>query len=389
MAKPHPMEAKMPPLTHSIDMAEGSFRVMVTPGQRVLAVICAHQTPLGPLRLVLEVNREAFLPKDIDPRVLMLPQHQTAGLFGSIKKGINRATHSTFNAAAGVVNTVARPAVNLVQSAAGHSVQLLAAATPLLPNNIRKQMDDAARLVMRARLGDVTAQQFMRTINAAAKAGDVAARQVGKSLLGASKFVARSVDAPIILATKNIPILGNVVRTVSPLQRWDRMATLIERGDLGGLKRMVTSDLQQIQGVISLIPGVGTGVSAAIGAGIAVLNGGSPLEFAVRTAYGAIPIPLGIRQVTDTVVDVVLALASDPSNLTELAIHTARQKVPTGIPRQVFDTLVRVVVHKVPVRKMIEMEATQLADKYVSQYADKYRPDNDVIPNVFNSQLRA
>jgi len=42
----------------------------------------------------------------------------------------------------------------------------------------------------------------------------------------------------------------------------------------------------------------GTGISAAIGAGLAALEGGSPLEIAIRTAYGATPIPPGIGQLT-------------------------------------------------------------------------------------------
>lgn len=102
--------------------------------------------------------------------------------------------------------------------------------------------------------------------------------------------------------------------------------------------------LSAVQGVISLIPGVGTGISAAISAGLAALSGGSPLEIALRAAYGAIPIPPGIRNLTDIVLDSVLALASG-SDIGEAAIAVARGRVPAGLPRDVFDTLVHIVVH--------------------------------------------
>lgn len=102
--------------------------------------------------------------------------------------------------------------------------------------------------------------------------------------------------------------------------------------------------LSAAQGVISLIPGVGTGISSAISAGLALLSGGSPLEIALRAAYGAIPIPPGIRNLTDMVLDAVLALAStgDPA---EAAIAVARSRVPEGLPRDVFDTLIHIIAH--------------------------------------------
>jgi hypothetical protein len=104
------------------------------------------------------------------------------------------------------------------------------------------------------------------------------------------------------------------------------------------------------QGVISLIPGIGTGISAAIGAGMALLEGGSPLDIAVKTAYGAIPIPPGLRTITDGVVDAALSLVHT-KNLTDAAIAAIRSAIPSGLPQQVFDTLAHIVlqaIHKQP-----------------------------------------
>jgi hypothetical protein len=116
---------------------------------------------------------------------------------------------------------------------------------------------------------------------------------------------------------------------------------------------------------VSLVPGVGTGISAAISAGLAVLEGGGPLEIAIRTAYGALPIPPGIRQVTDTVLDTVLNLVFHHKSLTDVVVNVARDEVPSGMPRDVFDTLINIVVRHKPITRV----AGGLLDHFVKQYA--------------------
>jgi hypothetical protein len=120
--------------------------------------------------------------------------------------------------------------------------------------------------------------------------------------------------------------------------------------------------LQTAQGVISLIPGIGTGISAAISAGLALLSGGSPLEIAVKAAYGAIPIPPGLRSMTDVVVDAALAL-THTSNLADNAIAIARKAIIDQLPGvakdiggTVFDTLAHLVlgsVHNAPTHAVV------------------------------------
>jgi hypothetical protein len=104
--------------------------------------------------------------------------------------------------------------------------------------------------------------------------------------------------------------------------------------------------LSAAQGVISLIPGIGTGISAAISAGLAALAGGSPLEIAIRAAYGAIPIPPGIRNITDSVVDAVMTLARG-GNVEDAALQAARNRFPKGIAQDVFDTLAHLVMNAI------------------------------------------
>lgn len=238
------------------------------------------------------------------------------------------------------------------------------AHVPLVPDAARRQLESAAHVVMRARLGDVTAKQFIRTIASAAKAGVQSAQHIADSLIDGSKLVAKTIDVPAAIASQ-IPGLGSVIHAISPFEKFESMATALQRGDFGALKKMAESELQAAQGFASMVPGVGSGVSAAIGAGLAVLEGGSSLEIAIRAGYGAIPIPIGVRQITDAALDAVLELARHPHNLTDAAVAAARDRVPSGLARDVFDTLIQIVVRRVPVQKA----GASLVDHYVRQYA--------------------
>ena len=128
---------------------------------------------------------------------------------------------------------------------------------------------------------------------------------------------------------------------------------------------MIEDDAKAAQGVISLIPGIGTGISAAISVGVGILDGGGALDIAIEAAYGAIPIPAGIRQITDAVLGAILELIHHPHNLTDALLAGARNAVPAGMARDVFDTLANLVVKKMPIQKA----AGQLVDSYVARYA--------------------
>jgi hypothetical protein len=104
---------------------------------------------------------------------------------------------------------------------------------------------------------------------------------------------------------------------------------------------------------------------------MAILDGGGLLEIAIKTAYGAIPIPPGIRTITDAVLDGVLSLAEKGGNLTEAALAAARDAVPDGFPRQVFDTLANLVVRKHPPLQV----AGELLGHYVGHFAGDVASD--------------
>jgi hypothetical protein len=202
--------------THDVLLADGTFRVVLTPKRRVIAVLDAPNTMLGPVHAAVEIDRGPHLPPGVSAQVLSDARHVTAGIFDDITSTVSKAAEGAFNAASKAATTVARPAFDVLKHAAGEGAHLIAHATPLLPESTRHQIDHAAHVIMRARLGDMTAKQFIRTIGSAAKAGVRAAQGVADTLLEANKFVAKAVDAPMLLA-RQVPIVGDVVRSFSPL----------------------------------------------------------------------------------------------------------------------------------------------------------------------------
>ncbi len=158
---------------------------------------------------------------------------------------------------------------------------------------------------------------------------------------------------------KPIPGLGDlaqIYKSYSPLTMLGKLADAGLHGNMQGVLNIAKTELDQLQSVAAMVPGIGTGVSTAIGAAEALIHGGKPIEIALRAAYGAIPIPPGIRQVTDVVLDSVIALANGGS-IPDVALSVARDRVPAGLPRDVFDTLAQIIVRHKP----IAAAATELA----------------------------
>jgi nucleoid-associated protein YgaU len=132
---------------------------------------------------------------------------------------------------------------------------------------------------------------------------------IGKAFKGVAKGVAKVAKvaaAPVTIPTralgkavKNVPILGGVVNAVNQVAL---MPINVTQGVLEGgrIDKVALSNLKQtlqsvktlgpyIQTVISFVPGIGTGVSAAIGAGLALAEGKSISEAMVAGVKGAIP----------------------------------------------------------------------------------------------------
>lgn len=120
--------------------------------------------------------------------------------------------------------------------------------------------------------------------------------------------------------------------------------------------------------LVSLIPGLGTGVAAALSAGLAALEGGSPLAIAIKVAYGALPIPPGIKVFTDIVLNGVLALIDNPRNLGAAALagirNTLLAKVPDvakSMAASAFDTLAHLILGALESKPTLATTAKKLA----------------------------
>ena len=114
-------------------------------------------------------------------------------------------------------------------------------------------------------------------------------------------------------------------------------------------KNFAEGAVHEAAGALSLIPGVGTAISSALETGLAILDGGSPLDIAIHAAYGAIPIPPGVKDVTDHVLGVILSLAHSAMSgapLTDAMIQATVSQLPKDPPivKSVADTLLHLVV---------------------------------------------
>jgi hypothetical protein len=109
------------------------------------------------------------------------------------------------------------------------------------------------------------------------------------------------------------------------------------------------------------LPGLGRGIPSAIAAAKQALQQGQPLEEALRAAYQTIPVPATLKTATDPVLDSMIALSAGV--VSDRALAVTRDRVPQGVPRDVFDTLAHVIVKAQPV-----LQAPDLAAYYVQQY---------------------
>jgi hypothetical protein len=146
------------------------------------------------------------------------------------------------------------------------------------------------------------------------------------------------VTAPVravAAATSSIPVLGDVTRIVSnassaPLNLANSIASgaRIDRAVMGHLKaelKNVKEAAPYAQMVVSIVPGVGPGVSAAIGAGVALAEGKTIDEIAKAAIRGAIPGgPLAVAAF-----DTALKVAAG-ENVAQSVLEGARSQLPAA-----------------------------------------------------------
>lgn len=143
-------------------------------------------------------------------------------------------------------------------------------------------------------------------------------------------------------AVGGVPVLGDVTRIVSdvytaPLRLTRDIASgaRIDQALIKAAKdqvRIVRDAAPYAQIVISVVPGIGTGVSAAMSAGIALAEGRDIDEIAKAAIRGALPGgPLAVAGF-----DAALKVAQG-QNVGKVALESARELIPPGPGRQAFD----------------------------------------------------
>lgn len=210
------------------------------------------------------------------------------------------------------------------------------------------------------------------------KAAEKALEHTGKELTKIAVAPAQAIAA----AAAPIPVVGDLARIASTIHtdvtriasdaataplRYAKAVAEGQRLDkvaINALKdqvRIAKEAAPYAQTVISLVPGVGTGVSAAIGAGLALAEGKGIDEAAKAAIKSALPGGPAAAAAFETALDVAAG-----KNVAESALENARELVPEGAARQAFDIGLAVAtgqnVQDALVEGFMDMGSAQLQD---------------------------
>lgn len=334
-------------------IAHGSFRVCRTTSGRYYLFVNI-ETALGHLCAAIHVERE---------------------IAERVQKQIGKTLNQTVTGA----EPHAVHVLSAIGSRADRCAELLDRAAT--KRGTAPAVLEAARMICCAHFGDLRARNHLAHIETRAKLGDAKAEK-SMRLIRAARAFAREVLGGGTTTGGFFDDIGkavsHVVRDVGHTVSDAKRAVQHTAEQVPGFKDVehATTDvvhvvsaygpmvLSSVDALCSMIPGIGTGISSALEAGLAILQGGSALDIAIHAAYGAIPIPPGLKFVTDTVVSAVLGLVDHGGDLTAAAIQVVRDRVPAGLPREVFDTLINIVAHKRPILPAAGALAGHIVTKY-------------------------
>ena len=161
----------------------------------------------------------------------------------------------------------------------------------------------------------------------------------------AVKDIGKVVTAPVTAlahVTAKIPVIGDITRIVShvataPVNVVNSIAsgTRLDHVAVNALKdqlAIVHEVAPYAQLVVSFVPGIGTGVSAAIGAGAALAEGQSISEAAKAAIRGALP----GGPIAAAGFDAAMKVASG-ENVAKAALESSRALLPPGPAQTAFD----------------------------------------------------
>jgi hypothetical protein len=358
-------------------VAQGAFRILRTASGRTYACLSLH-TALGQLCAAVLLERTTA------DRLL---EHARTYAYGEA--------------------TVAAPMLEDLGLKADQVATLLEKAAH--ERGTSRSVLAAARLLMRARMGDLRARMLIRQALASGRTGDADAKKMARTLKTARQFAREALGATettggffddighaISHAVRDVSravehtakdIAHVATHVVHDVEHVVRDVSRAVGPVLNVIKQWGPLVLSTIHGIVSLIPGIGTGISAALSLAEALLSGQSPLEIVIHVAYGAIPIPAGIRRITDIVLDTVLEFIKNPKHFVDAALAAVRDRIPKGLPQEVFDTLIRIVVKREPILRVAGDLALHYVEKYTAGLAGAVTKGLGKIPEAIAAHL--
>src|SRR6185295_9124235 len=148
-----------------------------------------------------------------------------------------------------------------------------------------------------------------------------AAKNAGKAV-GKLPVVGKPLKAAANLAISPLKAAGGFVSKVASGERIDRAFLSSAKGQIAAIKEVAP----YVKFVASYVPGVGTGVAAAIAAGTALADGRTITDAVLEGARGAVP----GGALGKTAFDSVLAI-SKGNSISSVAMQAALKNLPAGV----------------------------------------------------------
>lgn len=143
-------------------------------------------------------------------------------------------------------------------------------------------------------------------------------------------------------AVEQVPVIGDVVHIIdevnaTPFRFVGAIASgaRIDHAVVGELKnqlKIVKEAAPYAQTVVALVPGVGTGVAAAIAAGAALAEGQNITEIGKAAIRGALPGGAIAAAAFDTALK-----AASGENIVQSVLESARNAIPSGVAQKAYD----------------------------------------------------
>ncbi len=202
---------------YDVVLADGRFRIVLTDRRRLFAVLDAPETALGPLRVAFEIDRRSASERT---------QHVVSGAPESSRNGVLPGEQA-FETASTLAPRIAPPAFALLNDSATRGAKILHAQIPRLPASARGPIEAAARIVLRARLGDLAAKRFIQRVLAGVRTDSGEAHALRSALIEGHRLV--------------LEMIGT---NTDPFRRF---TGVLERGDFHAVRSLVADGSTRAQ----------------------------------------------------------------------------------------------------------------------------------------------